>query len=107
MENLLEKYETIEQAVAMPLDKFARIFKEGVYYKGPHYPCDIRDMFIATYKNDKSQFRVRTMEYSFFGEILYLEDYGKTWCLMSEHEVKPMSEEERARFNKVTINCGR
>ena len=82
---MLEKYETIEEAVGMPLDKFARIFQEGIYCNDFIYPNRICHVWVATFKGDDSYLEFFTGQ-SICTKRVNLKDYGKTWCLMSEHK---------------------
>lgn len=105
-EKMLECYDSIEEAIGIPLDKFARIFREGIYYKGDCiYPNDIMRVFIATYKNDRSFLRVSTYEYKYFGETLYLDEFGKSWWLMSEKKNNhtPLTNEQKQFISKTKV----
>ena len=84
---MLDKYETIEEAVGMPLDKFARIFQEGIYCNDFIYPDKICRIWVTTYK-DYDSFLEFFTGHLIDTKRIFLKDYGKTWCLMSEHKCK-------------------
>ena len=98
---MLEKYETIEDAVGMPLDKFARIFQEGIYVGDFIYPNRIRHVWVATYKGDDSYLEYFTGSNSIITKRVNLKDYGKKWCLMSEHKKEKIDIPLTAKVNVI------
>lgn len=88
--NKLGQLEDAEEKLEMPIDKFARIFMEGIWTKKfgliSRYKISIEYYDEGTFVPKTC--RIKTYVDGEWWQYFDLKDYGKTWCLASEHEQK-------------------